>query len=98
MLNCGPVFHGLNDKKLYFCHVSWSAEKCGLIQLDNDEFISLEDVDERDDEERKKIAEYSLGFWKKGYLDMCHICGGCGVDNEHLISAGIQTERSHPER
>lgn len=98
MLNCGPVFHGLNDKKLYFCHVSWSAEKCGLIHLDKDEFISLEEVNERDDEERKKIAEYSLGFWKKGYLDMCRICGGCGVDNEHLISAGIQTERSHPER
>lgn len=90
MLSCGPVFHGYNDGKLYYCHVAWSAEKCGLIQLEDDDFINLTSFSEKDNIGRQELAEYSLGEWNKGYISMCKLCGGCGKDNKNIIPSGIQ--------
>lgn len=92
MLCCGPVFHGYNDGKLYYCHVSWSAEKCRLIQLNDTDFINLSVLSKEGAINKQELAQYSLGEWKKGYVSMCRLCGGCGKDNRNVIPAGIQKE------
>lgn len=92
MLCCGPMFHGYNDGKLFYCHVSWAAEKAGLIVLDEEDSVDLT-VMERNEENRQKIAKYSLGEWNKGYLQMCCYCGGCGIDNKAFVDAAIQKEK-----
>lgn len=86
MLTCGPIFHGLNDQKIFYCHITWSAEKCGLVKLDSREFIDLSEPYLN----KEKIVRYALGDFEKGYLDMCRVCGGCGSDNLTEIDAGIQ--------
>lgn len=89
MLTCRPVFHGYNDFKLYYCHVAWSAEKCGLIHLDSEDYVDLNECDDSD-KKRKRLAKYSLGEWNRGFVSMCRVCGGCGKDNNQSIEAGIQ--------
>ncbi|MEG7531894.1 MAG: radical SAM protein [Hungatella sp.] len=90
---CGPSFHGLNDEKFYYCHVSWSAEKCGLIQLQETDFINFKTMN-CCDEEKEKLMLFSLGKWTPGYVSMCKVCGGCGNDNQQTIPAGIQMKRA----
>lgn len=90
MLCCGPVFHGYNDGRLYYCHVSWGAEQCGLIKLDCDDYIDLKQIDKNDFFGKQQLAKYSLGEWDRGYVSMCKLCAGCGNDNNNIISAGIQ--------
>lgn len=90
MLCCGPMFHGYNDGKLYYCHVSWAAEKAGLISLNDEDSMDLMVMTKTNEENRKKIAKYSLGEWEKKYLQMCQYCGGCGTDNKAFVDAAIQ--------
>lgn len=91
MLSCGPVFHGLNDKRFYYCHVSWSAEKCGLCQTAPDDYIDLKE--DRGGNIKLKILEHSQGNMDKGYVKLCKVCGGCGDDNKIFVAAGEQMGR-----
>ncbi len=89
MLNCGPSFHGVNDQKLYYCHVAWSAEKCGLLDIPQNEYIDLsKDVD------KEEMLEYCLGNMECQYITMCKVCGGCGYDNKKYVPAGAQMGRN----
>lgn len=92
MLNCAPIFHGLNDNKFYFCHVSWSAEKSGLYNLTKNDYIDLNQIDCNSDESKRQIVEHGLGGLTKGYVSLCEICGGCGSDNSKIIKAGVQEQ------
>ena len=53
MLSCGPIFHGLNDGKYYYCHVSWSADKAKLLKTVPDDYVDLRVLN--DDENAKEI-------------------------------------------
>lgn len=90
MMECFPVFRGINDSKLYFCHVAWSAEKCGLYQLKDEDFYELSELDKKNESEMKNFLNYSLGGNSKWSLSFCKFCGGCGADNKNYVQAGIQ--------
>lgn len=92
MLNCGPIFHGLNDKKFYYCHVAWSAEKCGEFQLTEKDYVDLSNINSSDPKQKRKIVEHSLGFMEEGYVSLCKLCGGCGKDNKRMVQAGEQVK------
>lgn len=91
MLNCGPVFHGLNDRKLYYCHCSWAANKCGIFNEKEGDFVAL--VDGCDDKIKEEIINHCKGETAKGYVGLCAVCGGCGSDNDRLVKAAVQMER-----
>lgn len=88
MLCCNPVFRGLNDKKFYYCHIVWSAVQAGLLREEKTDYVELEGISSQ--EEKKKLLEHDLGFIEGGYVSMCKFCGGCGVDNQSMIVAGVQ--------
>lgn len=91
MLTCGPLFHGLNDKKLYYCHVAWSAEKAGLYQLDESDYVDLNALDCTRIADKRKLVLHSMGEeMRNGHVSLCQICGGCGDDNPVTIKAGEQ--------
>lgn len=87
MKSCSPIFHGYNDKKIFYCHVAWSAEKIGKYVLQEKDFVDLEKLPVSD---RHVIAEHCLGNIKDGYVSFCRVCGGCGKDNENVVPAGEQ--------
>ena len=89
MLSCGPIFHGLNDGKYYYCHVSWSADKAKLLKNVSDGYIDLRTLDD-DDRAKEAILEHSNGNMAKGFVKLCKICGGCGNDNTEFVKAAEQ--------
>lgn len=93
MMECFPVFRGLNESKMYFCHVAWSAEKCGLYQLKESDYCNIAEIDEKKDEQRKEFLNMSLGGKQDWFLSFCKVCGGCGADNTKYIKAGLQVKR-----
>ena len=88
MLCCNPVFRGLNDKKFYYCHIVWSAVEAGLLKENDSDYVDLESIHKCND--REKLLKHDLGYVDNGYVSMCALCGGCGYDNQSVISAGIQ--------
>ena len=87
MRACSPIFHGYNDKKIFFCHVAWSAEKCGLYTLKTKDYIDLQKIK---DDELHNIAKHCYGEIENGYVSFCSQCGGCGSDNRNIVDAGEQ--------
>lgn len=95
MLCCGPLFRGFNNSRFYYCHVLWSAERCGLKKR-----LELDSMDLRNitgENEKRELIDYSLGKMQGGYLSLCKQCGGCGVDNKAVIPPGIQVRRESNE-
>lgn len=90
MRSCSPLFHGINDKKLYYCHVTWSAEKAGLFINPERDYIKLTEFDCNEKSDRERISKYCRGECEKGFLKFCTMCGGCGADNPKNVIAGIQ--------
>lgn len=89
MLSCGPIFHGLNDGRYYYCHVSWSADKAKLLKNVQDDYVDLRILN-NDDSAKEAILEHSNGNMKKGFVKLCKICGGCGNDNTEYVKAAEQ--------
>lgn len=85
MLNCSPIFHGLNDKKYYYCHIAWSADKAGLWEEQDGDCVQLSKVEDYD-----QLKYHSLGESPSGYTSLCGVCRGCGFDNNKLVEAGQQ--------
>lgn len=92
MMECFPVFRGLNDKKLYFCHVAWSAEKLGKYRLKEGDYFDLLSETIDSEEEKKRFLNYSLGGKEDWHLSFCKVCGGCGPDNTKYVDAGAQVK------
>ena len=90
MKNCSPLFHGVNDKKLYYCHVIWSADKAGIYTVPKQDYIDLTELEPHKYEDKRKVSLYCAGNCERGYLGFCMVCGGCGEDNERVIVAGEQ--------
>lgn len=88
MKNCASSWHGLADKKLFYCNISWSAEKCGLFNNEEGDYIDLRDMES--DEILEKMIALNLGDFPKGYNSLCRFCKGCGTDNNSFVIPGEQ--------
>lgn len=82
---CNPEWNGLNDGRFYYCNVSWSAEKSGNFELNENDYIQLEEIDPNDREACHRIVELS-----RGTSSFCKVCGGCGSDNKNYVPVGEQ--------
>ena len=86
MLDCAPAFKGMNDGKLYYCHVEWSAVKAGIYEEKDTDYFDLMN------EDRKQIIEYLIGEMKTP-VSLCKYCAGCSSDNKNVIPVGRQRLR-----
>jgi len=93
MIKCSPLFHGVNDGRFYYCHIIWSAQKAGLFENMENDYIELEKLDPEKTEDRRRLSQFSKGNWGKGYLELCRYCGGCGEDNQCYVPVGVQMEK-----
>lgn len=72
---CSPDFRGLVGNKLYFCHLSASAEKANLFQgVPSDYFVLEEGMS------KAELMEFDLGYNDIGYVSYCTVCRGCKSD------------------
>ncbi|MBS4840272.1 MULTISPECIES: radical SAM protein [Clostridium] len=92
MMMCFPIFRGYNDKKFYFCHVAWSAEKCGKFQLNENDYYEMEKVNKSDKKSMYEFLNYNLGGALDWRLSLCKVCGGCGSDNKKYVEPALQVK------
>lgn len=93
MLACSADWRGINDGKFYYCNIAWSAEKAGLVNLESDDYLIMEDIAKKGKEGKENLLKLSEGYFEKGYMSFCKKCGGCGVDNIKLVVPGVQISK-----
>lgn len=86
---CNPVFRGFNDSKLYFCHLVWSANKAGIYQEQDTDYIDFRKITA---ENREEIVLFHLCCRDSGYVSLCKDCGGCSNRNQSYIPVGEQVD------
>jgi len=79
---CMPPFRGLDNGKLYRCHLELSAIEAGLFDKKNAFDYHLGDyVDLNNPVSALEFLEFDEGYSKEGYVSFCTVCNGCGRDN-----------------
>lgn len=89
MLLCSPGCHIMSDKKVFYCGLIFSAEKCGLYELQPGDYVNLVQSQGKN-KDKEEILKYCLGCVKNDYISVCNVCNGSGSDNERVISVAEQ--------
>ena len=84
---CNPPFRGLHNRRMYFCHLSASAEQADLYTSDPSDYF---DLTQSDEDVKKRLLEFNFGFSKKGYAKLCRQCAGCDAVNHLEVDGAIQ--------
>ena len=69
----------VRGNKLYFCVMARSVSDNLHFNEGQDDYLDLEQLN--DDNYKKILLEFNLGYSEKGYLDMCHRCHGMDAAN-----------------
>lgn len=92
MLLCSPGCHIMSDKKVFYCGLIFSAEKCGLYHLQQEDYVDLEK--KKDGlEAKEEILRYCLGDVKNEAISICNVCRGSGSDNRHIVGVAEQCRK-----
>jgi len=89
---CNSIEHILDDKKLFYCGLEWSAQKGGLFPIEEKAYIDLEKM-AAGEIERKEILEMIMANIEGGCLEFCKVCGGFGIDNNNRVETAKQMSR-----
>ena len=90
---CNSIEHILDDKKLFYCGLEWSAQKGGLYPIEEKAYIDLEKT-AQGSVERKEILEMIMANIDGGCLEFCKVCGGFGIDNNNRVETAKQIPRT----
>ena len=90
---CNSIEHILDEGKLFYCGMEWSAQKGGLYPIEEKAYVDLEAI-AAGKRERKDILEMILANIPGGCLDFCKRCGGFGIDNNNRVATAKQLARN----
>lgn len=86
---CNSIEHILDDKKLFYCGLEWSAQKGGLYPVEEKAYVDLEKI-EKGEVKRKSILEMIMANIEGGCMEFCKVCGGFGIDNNNRVETAKQ--------
>ena len=86
---CNSIEHILDDKKLFYCGLEWSAQKGGLYPVEEKAYVDLEKI-EKGEVKRKSILEMIMANIEGGCMEFCKVCGGLGIDNNNRVETAKQ--------
>ena len=89
---CNSIEHILDDKKLFYCGLEWSAQKGGLYPVEEKAYVDLEKI-EKGEVKRKSILEMIMANIEGGCMEFCKVCGGFGIDNNNRVETAKQLKR-----
>lgn len=90
---CNSIEHILDDKKLFYCGLEWSAQKGGLYPIEEKAYVDLEKIKEGTID-RKAILEMIMANIEGGCMEFCKVCGGFGIDNNNRVETAKQMKRA----
>ena len=82
---CNSIEHILDDKKLFYCGLEWSAQKGGLYPIEEKAYVDLVDIKEGRVDRKANI--------EGGCMEFCKVCGGFGIDNNNRVATAKQMPR-----
>jgi hypothetical protein len=88
-IRCNQPFTAVQVKKLYTCHLPWSAARCGLGVDDPEDYFDFTDPTVTD----LDIVKAGLGHLKRGYSSNCAMCNGCDPEYFEKIPKAQQIVR-----
>lgn len=71
-INCNTYLQEFGEKKFYACYQQQYANRVGITELDETDFIELEHVS------KMELLEFRQGYTPKGYSSLCSHCLGLG--------------------
>ncbi len=74
--NCKTPCRELRYNRLYYCMMGRSISENMGYNIGSDDYIDLVKVKNSDTKGKYEYLEYTLGFLKKGYVEMCQHCRG----------------------
>lgn len=93
MESCNTICHMLSDNTLWYCSNAWTAYKSGLYPnayKENIGYVKLDEIDEHNPIEQKRILDCCSGNMGNGYVEFCRVCGGYGADNQNKVKTAEQ--------
>lgn len=81
---------GLYDKKLYYCAMCIRADNANYCEVIPSDFFDLNVYDEN---KKKELMEYILGYSEKGYYNYCTKCNGSFNVNQKRVPVGEQLKK-----
>ncbi len=86
---CNSIEHILDDKKLFYCGLEWSAQKGGLFSIEEKAYVDLKKI-AGGEKDKKVILEMIIANIPDGYMEFCKVCGGFGIDNNNRVETAKQ--------
>lgn len=88
--DCSQSWQELRDGKLYSCNYAAYATVAGLSgEIDKEEVYELRNFD---DNKKKELVEFRLGYTTKGYTEFCKKCRGFTPDNSVTCTVAEQSK------
>mgnify|MGYP003301760375 CR=1 FL=1 len=88
--SCNTPCREVRGNKYYYCVMARSVSENLGLGVGQEDFLDLDKL--TDDNYKKVLLEFNLGYSQKGYLDMCRHCHGNKAKN-YPIPAAEQVER-----
>lgn len=89
---CRAPFRGLYKNRVYFCHLETSAIRAGLYEDNENDYFDLE---QKDDDLKKKFLEFDFGYSDEGAVSFCRKCRGCDCVNGLTVVAAEQMKEKN---
>ncbi len=86
---CNSIEHILDDGKLFYCGLEWSAQKGGLYPCEEKAYVDLVKT-ANGEVDKAAILEMILANIEGGCLEFCKVCGGFGIDNNNRVKTAVQ--------
>lgn len=97
MLSCGHSTHSVGNGRIYWCDPAFAAEFFVGFESKDDDYLDLQKNKEQNSKRNASlnILNYLLGEVNdRGYMSICEKCAGIGRDNDRIVKAGEQGEKS----
>ncbi|MCL2226736.1 MAG: radical SAM protein [Oscillospiraceae bacterium] len=85
-IRCNQAFTAIQSKRLYTCHLPWSAAQCGIGPDDLEDSLDLSSSSVT----ALDIVKAGLGHIPRGYTSRCSMCNGCDPDYYEKIPKAVQ--------
>lgn len=78
MMKCHGMCQMLHNGRYYYCSSAWSAEECGLYELENEtDYLELSDLVMEKEAGKVKLLDYYKGNLPgSGHVSFCKVCRG----------------------
>ncbi|MCI8512136.1 MAG: radical SAM protein [Lachnospiraceae bacterium] len=91
---CKTPCREIRGNRYYFCVMARSVSENLQLKVGEDEYL---DLDQPENDDKKTLLEFQMGYSEKGYLAMCDFCSGAEAVKA-LIPAAEQWEEDTDRR